>query len=232
MTQLVRVSFRGIGRIERRSGFRDPGMTKRLREMCRVLYEAGRDDILRDLQAGRLTFREAWAFYRRGDWQRIPTAQHAWDFLERFTAWFAPKPPLYRRFCRAVAKAVGPGSLATLRARLLAYRGRCEAARTGAMFNRAVTTKDGRDTFALWCDLAGLPEAWKGALLGHGPHSVTQGYGWQESERILNAAETALRKIVNAPVDTLLRSPTIPYVPSTTAATQAPKLPGGTDPKG
>jgi len=33
------------------------------------------------------------------------------------------------------------------------------------------------------CDLAGLPLAWKRALLGHAALDVTQEYGRQESER-------------------------------------------------
>jgi hypothetical protein len=59
-----------------------------------------------------------------------------------------------------------------------------------------VRPKDGRDSFALWCDLAGIPQGWKRALMGHQAENVTQEYGWQESERILNDAETKLRTLL------------------------------------
>jgi hypothetical protein len=315
VTDLVRLSFRGVGRIERRSGF-PPAMTAQLRAMCKVLYGAGRDDILRDLQTGRVTFREVWAFYRKGDWQRIPTAEHAVGFRERFERWFADKPYEYQRSARVARNRVGDVTLGDLRRRLLEYRAECATHKTGAQFNRVcdkvraflrdtlttdhaiyqsletieplpqlvkrpkrplrpdeartvanqlggeagrifwvlcctgmlpkeyftdgwsvqdgrlhikgqkrkgrdriipllcempdptigryqfgeymrwanlgVTPKDARDSFALWCRLAGIPEPWTQALLGHGPGNITQGYGWQEAERILNEAETRL----------------------------------------
>lgn len=59
-----------------------------------------------------------------------------------------------------------------------------------------VRPKDGRDSFALWCDIAGIPQGWKRALMGHQAENVTQEYGWQESERILNDAETKLRNLL------------------------------------
>ncbi len=59
-----------------------------------------------------------------------------------------------------------------------------------------VRPKDGRDSFALWCDMAGLPLAWKRALLGHAALDVTQEYGWQESERIVDEATVALRRLL------------------------------------
>ena len=44
-TPILRMSFRGIGKIERATGFQDPAMLRRLKEMCRTLYEAGRDEL-------------------------------------------------------------------------------------------------------------------------------------------------------------------------------------------
>ncbi len=38
-TPILRMSFRGIGQIERATGFLDPAMLGRLKEMCRTLYE-------------------------------------------------------------------------------------------------------------------------------------------------------------------------------------------------
>ncbi len=61
--------------------------------------------------------------------------------------------------------------------------------------------KDGRDSFALWCDLAGIPQGWKRALMGHQAENVTQEYGWQESERILEDAEVKLRALLACPSD-------------------------------
>src|SRR5207245_11496236 len=68
-----------------------------------------------------------------------------------------------------------------------------------------VRPKDGRDSFALWCDLAGIPQGWKRALMGHQAENVTQEYGWQESERILNEAETKLRTLLSCPNNTRKR---------------------------
>ncbi len=59
-----------------------------------------------------------------------------------------------------------------------------------------VRPKDGRDCFALWCDLAGIPQGWKRALMGHRAENVTQEYGWQESERILGDAEVKLQALI------------------------------------
>ena len=296
-------------------------MLRRLKEMCRMLYEAGKDELLRDIREGRITLREVWAIYRTGNWQRLPSAQHALPFERTYKQWFATKPPAYARFARWVQNAVtpAPATLAELRAALLHYRADCDAANRGAMFNRVLATiraflrdtvttdhalyynvasveglpepvkrpkhpqnperamairgtlggeigeawwalcctgmlpdeffsgkwavedgrvhvkgtkreardryvplltelrlstmtkqqferalresglgvrpKDGRDSFALWCDLAGIPQGWKRALMGHRAENVTQEYGWQESERILNDAETKLRDL-------------------------------------
>jgi len=60
-----------------------------------------------------------------------------------------------------------------------------------------VRPKDGRDSFALWCDLAAIPQGWKRALMGHQAENVTQEYGWQESERILGDAEAKLRALLD-----------------------------------
>ncbi len=60
-----------------------------------------------------------------------------------------------------------------------------------------VRPKDGRDSFALWCDLAAIPQGWKRALMGHQAENVTQEYGWQESERVLGEAEAKLRALLD-----------------------------------
>lgn len=314
MTDKFKMAFRGVGKIERRTGFA-PNMTVSLKEMCRVLYRAGREDILLDLKHGRVTFRDVWSIYRKGQWERIPTAQHLWPFAERFSAWAQTKPrPGYRKYAKWVQTAVAmPGlTLGGLRERLLQYRAACDGERKGAMFNRSlsylqaflrdtVTTdhalyhgvsaiqrlpeykkrpknpqrpeqarairealggelgrmwwtlccsgmlpdeyfagkwaledgrlhikgtkrdardrfvpilcdvapptisqglfqtrlrksglgvrpKDGRDTFSLWCKMAGLPLAWEKALMGHTAQDITVMYGWEESDRIVEEA--------------------------------------------
>ena len=48
-TPVLRMSFRGIGQIERATGFQDAAMLGRLKEMCRTLFEAGKDELLRDI---------------------------------------------------------------------------------------------------------------------------------------------------------------------------------------
>jgi hypothetical protein len=68
-----------------------------------------------------------------------------------------------------------------------------------------VRLKDGRDSFALWCVLAGIPQGWKRALMGHEAENVTQEYGWQESERILKDAGAKLRALLACPTNTRQR---------------------------
>jgi len=297
-------------------------MLDRLREMCRCLYEAGKDEILRDVQAGRLTLRQVWAVYRTGEWKRLPTAQHALSFSEQFEAWRGTKGKEYARYAKYVSTALGtPETLAELRTVLLKYRAACETENKGAMFNHVMSVvkaflrdtlttdhqlyadvrgiarlpepvkraknpqrpeqaaairetlggdvgrawwmlccsgmlpdeyfagkwaiedgrlhvkgtkreardrfvplltdveavplsqevfekrlrksglgvrpKDGRDTFALWCDLASLPIGWKRALMGHAAADVTQEYGWLESERILEESAAKLGRLLD-----------------------------------
>jgi hypothetical protein len=306
-------------------------MVGRLEEMCRTLYEAGKDELLRDLRAGRVTLREVWAIYRTGDWRRLPAAQHALPFARSYEAWCATKPAAYARFAGWARNAIAPApeTLADLRRALLRYRAASEGANRGAMFNRVLATiraflrdtvttdhvlyhdvaslqglpepvkrpkhpknpdqarairealgsdignawwalcctgmlpdeffsgkwaiedgsvhvkgtkreardryvpllndllrpamtkqqferalrrsglgvrpKDGRDSFALWCDLAGIPQGWKRALMGHEAENVTQEYGWQESERILEDAGAKLRALLACPTNTRRR---------------------------
>jgi hypothetical protein len=320
-TPVLKMQFRGVGRIERATGFHDPAMLPRLKEMCRTLYEADKLDVLRAMKAGQLTLKQVWAVYKRGDWKKLPTAAHALPFAETFDAWAKTKPVAsYRRFCVRVRSALGNvGTLGDLHSVLLRYRTRCEIAGTGAMWNRVqskvmaflrdtlttdhvlyshaaalasltearkrgvnplppdqaaavstmlggesgriwwflcchgmmpdeffrgkwriedgrlhilgtktvtrartvpllaepftpvlsqggfasalreaklgVSAYDGRRSFGLWCDLAGFPEGWKKALLGHA-QSITQMYGWRETERMLEKVEPVLRALI------------------------------------
>ena len=143
-TAVVRIAFRGVGQIERASGFADPAMVPRLKEMLRVLFESGRaDDLLRAVQTGRITLRQVWAVYRAGAWQRLPTPEHALPFGETFDAWQRKKPSLAYRKAAAWARAglertSVPVTLADLPRACLLYRASCDSAKTGAMFNRAL----------------------------------------------------------------------------------------------
>jgi len=137
-TVVLRMSFRGVGRIERSTGFQDPKMLGRLKEMCRTLWEQGRDDVLRDLKAGRVSLRDTWAAYRRGDWRKLPTSAHARAFAPAFETWTDRQVTAsYRRFCLRAQTAIGPvATLGDLPHVLTRYRIRCETARQGAMWNR------------------------------------------------------------------------------------------------
>ena len=140
-TLVLRMSFKGIGQIERATGFRNPAMLGRLKEMLRTLHEAGKDELLRDIRTGRLTLREVWAVYRTGQWARLPTPQHALPFATQFAAWRGTKGARYARYAQWVATALGPvGTLAELRTVLLKYRAACETAGKGAMFNHVMGT--------------------------------------------------------------------------------------------
>jgi len=72
------------------------------------------------------------------------------------------------------------GPLSPLLANVLLDEVDQELARRGHRFvryagdcNVYVRPKDGRDTFALWCDLAAIPQGWKRALMGHQAENVT-----------------------------------------------------------
>lgn len=359
-TPVLKMSFRGIGLIERSTGFKDPAMVTRLKEMLKVLREAGRDDVLRDIKDGRIRLRQAWAVYRTGAWQQLPTAGHGLPFVESYKAWIKTKTkPSYRAFAtwalNALLKGREPSVAGDLRGTLLEYRQVCETNDSGAMFNRVYATmrafvrdtmttdhslyqdlagihklpepvkrpkhpqspakaatirdalgaevgrvwwelcctgmlpderfgekfrcedgrlhvlgtkreardrfvpllvadirptrltkqqferalrasglgvrpKDGRDSFAHWCDLAGLPEAWKRALLGHAAANVTQEYGWQESETLLEDATRRLSDLLIAtdvrPMPELQLPPqTEPDVVRIAASWREPRLP-------
>jgi hypothetical protein len=151
-------------------------MLGRLKEMCRTLYDAGKDELLHDLRAGRLTLREVWAIYRTGNWRRLPSAQHALPFARSYEAWRMTKPAAYARFAGWAQNAIVPlpETLAGLRASLLRYRAASEDAKRAAMFNRVLATVRAflRDTV------------------------TTEEYGWQESERVLEDAEVKLRALL------------------------------------
>jgi hypothetical protein len=319
---VLRVSFPHIGRIERATGFKDEAMLPRLLDMLKAFHAAGRDDLLRDVRAGRLTLRQCWEAFRLGRWERLPTAQHALPFAAQFNAWRGTKGDRYARYAKWVATALGNvGDLANLRPILLKYRAACETAGKGSMFNHVMATvraflrdtmtvdhqlyrdlvsigrlkeppkrrkapqrpeqaaairealggdvgrvwwilactgmlpdeyfagkwaiedgrlhvngtkrvsrdryvplltdvsptaltarqfqtalrksgfgvrpKDGRDSFALWCDLARLPVAWKRALMGHEAGDITLEYGFQESEKIVDEATVAIGRLLH-----------------------------------
>lgn len=328
-TPILKMTFRGIGRIERATGFSDAAMLPRLKEMLRVLYESGKaDELIRAVKRRRITLRQVWAVYRAGAWHRLPSAEHALPFGETFEAWRKKKPSLeYRKFAgwarAALERARKPATLADLRDACLLFRAASDSAGQGAMFNRSVaylraflrdtittdhpltqelerleplpekvkraknpqrpaeaaairealtvadpaaaaawwtlcctgmlpdelcaqkwelqdgrvhikgtkrdardrvvplldpaiaptslTTqqlqralraagvgvrpKDGRDSFALWCDMAGVPFLWREALLGHAQGSMD--YGWQETERILGEVEAKLKALLH-----------------------------------
>ena len=167
-TTILRMAFKGVGQIERATGFQDPAMLPRLKEMCRTLYEAGRDDILREVQRGELTLREVWLTYRAGDWRKMPTAAHALPFRETFEAWVEKKPgALYRTFARAALTALlkvgDPETLGRLPPLALRYRTACETRGQAAMWNRTQNRLRAflRDTLTrdhpLYHDIAILP---------------------------------------------------------------------------
>ncbi len=140
-TVVLRMSFRGVGRIERATGFQDPKMLGRLKEMCRTLWEQGREDILRELKRGGLSLRDVWAVYRSGDWRRMPTAAHGLPFRVMFERWMEQKvTPGYRVFAEralsAVLKIDLPETLGELPPILLRYRTACETRGHAAMWNR------------------------------------------------------------------------------------------------
>jgi len=143
-TPIVRIGFRGVGQIERASGFADPAMVPRLKEMLRVLFESGRaDELLRAVRAGRISLRQVWTVYRAGAWQRLPTPEHALPFGETFEAWRLKKPSLaYRKFAAwaraGLERTSTPATLAELRQACVLYRAACDSLKQGAMFNRAI----------------------------------------------------------------------------------------------
>lgn len=141
-TAVVRIRLRGIGLIERASGFASPGMVARLREMLRVLHEAGQDELLRAVKQGRVALRDVWTVYRRGQWRRLPTAEHAFPFAAAWDAWLSRKSAAYIRQARwhrtGLERVAAPKTLAELPGAMRAYRAAMETAGKSAMFNRGL----------------------------------------------------------------------------------------------
>src|SRR5579859_32695 len=143
-TPILKMTFRGIGRIERATGFSDAAMLPRLKEMLRVLYESGKaDELLRAVKRRRITLRQVWAVYRAGAWHRLPTAEHALPFGETFDAWRKKKPsPVYRKAAQwsraALERVRKPQTLGELREACLVFRAASDSAGQGAMFNRSL----------------------------------------------------------------------------------------------
>ena len=139
-TLILKGRFAGV-KLERASGTNDPRRLADLKAMCRALAEAGRLDVLEHIARGRMRPLEVWRTYRSGNWARLPTPAHAWQFKERFERWRLGRAPHYQRDARSAAtqlSAVG-GSfmLGELGEILLRYRAQCERLSKGAMFNRA-----------------------------------------------------------------------------------------------
>ncbi len=138
-TLILKGRFAGV-KLERASGTHDPKRLADLKAMCRALAEAGRLDVLEHVARGRMRPLEVWRTYRSGNWSRLPTPAHAWQFAERFEHWRLGRAPHYQRDARSGARKLsaigGSFTLGELGDVLLRYRAQCETQTKGAMFNR------------------------------------------------------------------------------------------------
>ncbi|HKV44391.1 MAG TPA: hypothetical protein VJT32_06910 [bacterium] len=143
-TAIVRIRLRGIGPIERASGFESAAMVPRLKEMLRVLHEAGQDDLLRAVKHGRVALRDVWTVYRRGHWRRLPTAEHAFPFGTSWEAWLKQRTPAYAKQAgwhrSGLEKVAAPATLGELPGAVRTYRAAMATAAKGAMFNRVLAS--------------------------------------------------------------------------------------------
>ncbi len=165
-TAIVKIRLRGVGKIERASGFAAAAMVPRLKEMLRVLHEAGQDELLRAVKQGRVALRDVWAVYRRGHWRRLPTAEHAFPFATSWDAWLRRKTSAYAKQARwmrsGLEKVAAPETLAELPGAVRTYRAAMETAGKGAMFNHvlAYVSQFLEDTVtsahALYADVAAI----------------------------------------------------------------------------
>lgn len=73
MTRILDRRFRHVGRIKRSSGTDHLPTFRRINEMLSGLYERGRLDVLRSIQAGTYTPLEVWEAYRVNELERLPT---------------------------------------------------------------------------------------------------------------------------------------------------------------
>lgn len=83
--------FRHVGRIKKAAGTAHKKTITALNQMLDGLYSRGRLDILREIQKGRYTPLQVWAFYRTNDLDKLPTAATMSPLEEAFNKWIEDK---------------------------------------------------------------------------------------------------------------------------------------------
>lgn len=71
-TLAIDLRFKGVGRINRKSGTTDPTVLRKIKRMLRDLYEDARLDILRALRDGQVSFLEVYDAFRRHALHELP----------------------------------------------------------------------------------------------------------------------------------------------------------------
>jgi integrase len=79
--------FKGVGRVRRAAGTKNPKLFEKFDAMLSTLYEGGRRDVLISIRDGRLSILEVWEQFRLGHWDEIPTREHLEPLQRTFEAW-------------------------------------------------------------------------------------------------------------------------------------------------
>jgi integrase len=87
----IDLQFRGIGRLHLRSGTTKRQTRDAMRAMLRTLYQVGRQDVLRDLKANRITVMQVWEQYRQGKLNEIPTGELVRALATAWAEWLEQK---------------------------------------------------------------------------------------------------------------------------------------------
>ena len=91
MTLPIDLQFRGIGRLHVRSGTYKRSVRDAMKQMFRTLYQMGRADVIRDVQANRVTALEVYERFRLGRLDQLPTGALMRPVAAAWTAWLDGK---------------------------------------------------------------------------------------------------------------------------------------------
>jgi integrase len=83
----IDLQFRGVGRLHLRSGTTKRQVRDSMKAMLRTLYQMGRQDVLRDLKANRISVMALYERYRHGSLHELPTGELMRPLGATWTEW-------------------------------------------------------------------------------------------------------------------------------------------------
>lgn len=139
-TLILKATFGAI-KLEVASGTQDPKTLRRLKEMLRTLWEAGRGELIRGVRDRLYTPLELWQHYRTGNWSAMPSPEHVRALKPLLEAWAAKQTNRYTKkasisYVLRILECLGPKpTVADLPSAITAFRGRCEETGKAQYFN-------------------------------------------------------------------------------------------------